>query len=38
MKLKKILSSETTHLGYRKALTDTLLKVDHPRIISAEFG
>jgi hypothetical protein len=26
------------HLGYRRALTDTILKVDHPRIISAEFG
>jgi hypothetical protein len=26
------------HLGYRKALTDTILKGDHPRIISAEFG
>jgi hypothetical protein len=26
------------HLGYRKALTDTILKGDHPRIISAKFG
>jgi hypothetical protein len=26
------------HLGYRTALTDTILKGDHPRIISAEFG
>jgi hypothetical protein len=23
------------HLGYRTALTDTILKGDHPRIISA---
>ena len=26
------------HLGYRMALTDTILKGDHPRIISAQFG
>jgi hypothetical protein len=26
------------HLGYRTALTDTILKWDHPRIISAKFG
>ena len=26
------------HLGYRTALTDTNLKVDHPRIIPAKFG
>jgi hypothetical protein len=26
------------HLGYRTALTDTILKGDHPRIISAKFG
>jgi hypothetical protein len=26
------------HLGYRTALTDTNLKGDHPRIISAKFG
>jgi hypothetical protein len=26
------------HLGYRTALTDILLKGDHPRIISAKFG
>jgi hypothetical protein len=25
------------HLGYRTALTDTILKGDHPRIISAKF-
>jgi hypothetical protein len=25
------------HLGYRKALTDTILKGDHPRIISARW-
>jgi hypothetical protein len=42
MKLKKIFSSEITghggHLGYRMVLTDTILKGDHPRIISAKFG
>jgi hypothetical protein len=26
------------HLGYRTALTDTTLKGDHLRIISAKFG
>ena len=26
------------HLGYRRALKDTILKGDHPRIISAKFG
>jgi hypothetical protein len=26
------------HLGYRTALMDTILKGDHPRIISAKFG
>jgi hypothetical protein len=26
------------HLGYRTVLTDTILKGDHPRIISAKFG
>jgi hypothetical protein len=26
------------HVGYRTALTDTILKGDHPRIISAKFG
>jgi hypothetical protein len=26
------------HLGYRTTLTDTILKGDHPRIISAKFG
>jgi hypothetical protein len=26
------------HLGYRTALTDTIFKGDHPRIISAKFG
>jgi hypothetical protein len=26
------------HLGYRTALTDTILKGDHLMIISAEFG
>jgi hypothetical protein len=30
--------SNGSHLGYRTALTDTILKGDHPRIISAEFG
>jgi hypothetical protein len=24
--------------GYKTVLTDTILKVDHPRIISAKFG
>jgi hypothetical protein len=26
------------HLGYRTTLTDTILKGDHPWIISAKFG
>jgi hypothetical protein len=26
------------HLGYRTALTDTILKGDHPRIMSAKIG
>jgi hypothetical protein len=26
------------HVGYSTALTDTILKGDHPRIISAKFG
>jgi hypothetical protein len=26
------------HLGYRSALMDTILKGDHPRIISAKFA
>jgi hypothetical protein len=26
------------HLGYRTALTDTILKGDHPMIISEKFG
>jgi hypothetical protein len=26
------------HFGYRTVLTDTILKGDHPRIISAKFG
>jgi hypothetical protein len=26
------------HLGYKTALTDTICKADHLRIISAEFG
>jgi hypothetical protein len=26
------------HLGYRTALMDTILKGDHPMIISAKFG
>jgi hypothetical protein len=26
------------HLGYRTALSDTILKGDYPRIISAKFG
>jgi hypothetical protein len=30
--------SNCGHLGYRTALTDTILKGDHPRIISAKFG
>jgi hypothetical protein len=38
--LLKLLSmfSNGGHLGYRTALTDTILKGDHLRIISAKFG
>jgi hypothetical protein len=27
-----------SHLGYKSALTDTILKGDHPGIMSAKFG
>jgi hypothetical protein len=30
--------SNGVHLGYRTALTDTILKGDHLRIISTKFG
>jgi hypothetical protein len=30
--------SHGSHLGYRTALTNTILKWDNPRIISAKFG
>jgi hypothetical protein len=30
--------SHGSHLGNRTALTDTILKGNHPRIISAKFG
>jgi hypothetical protein len=30
--------SHVGHLGYRRALTDTILKGDHPMFISAKFG
>jgi hypothetical protein len=30
--------SNSGHLGYRTVLMDTILKGDHPRIISAKFG
>jgi hypothetical protein len=30
--------SNGDHLGYRTALTDTILKGDHPMIISAKFA
>jgi hypothetical protein len=30
--------SDGSHLGYRTALRDTILKGDHLRIISAKFG
>jgi hypothetical protein len=36
--LKKFLFLVLAALGYRTALTDTFLKGDHPRIISAKFG
>jgi hypothetical protein len=32
------ISSNGGHIGYRTALTDTILKGDHLRIISAKFG
>jgi hypothetical protein len=35
---KKSIFSNGGHLGHRTALKDTILKGDHPRIISAEFG
>jgi hypothetical protein len=35
---KKIIYSNGGHLGYRTALTSTILKGEHPRIISAKFG
>jgi hypothetical protein len=42
MKFKKrgdeIKKKSGGHLGYRTALTDTILKGDHLRIISAKFG
>jgi hypothetical protein len=38
MKFKISIFSNGGHLGYRTALTDTILKGDHPRIISAKFG
>jgi hypothetical protein len=34
----KLIFSHGGHLGYRTALTDTIFKGDHPRIISAKFG
>jgi hypothetical protein len=36
--LLPILTDYGGHLGYRTALTDTILKGDHLRIISAKFG
>ena len=30
--------SNGDYLGYKTVLTDTILKGDHPRIISAKFG
>jgi hypothetical protein len=33
-----VLMSHGGHLGYKTALTDTIFKRDHPRIISAKFG
>jgi hypothetical protein len=32
------ISSNDGHLGYRTALTDTILKGDHLRIIQTKFG
>jgi hypothetical protein len=37
-KFELYIFSNGGHLGYRTALTDTILKGDHPRIISAKFG
>jgi hypothetical protein len=34
----EMIFSNGGHLGYRTALTDTILKGDHLRIISAKFG
>jgi hypothetical protein len=36
--LFNIIFSNGGHLGYKTALTDTILKGDHLRIISAKFG
>jgi hypothetical protein len=36
--LLPIFFSNGGHLGYKTVLTDTILKGDHPRIISAKFG
>jgi hypothetical protein len=36
--LKNLLLCNGGHLGYRTTLTDTILKGDHLRIISAKFG
>ena len=33
-----LIVSHGGHLEYKTALTDTILKGDHPRIISAKFG
>jgi hypothetical protein len=40
MQIRKKISifSHGGHLGYRTALTDTILKGDHKKIISAKFG
>jgi hypothetical protein len=35
---KNSIFSNSGHLGYRTALTDTILKGDHLRIISGKFG
>jgi hypothetical protein len=37
-KIEIYIFSNGGHLGYRTALNDTILKGDHPRIISAKFG
>jgi hypothetical protein len=34
----KTMSTEGGHLGWRSGSPDTILKGDHPRIISAKFG